>query len=119
MGLILFIYLAGITSSVSTFSLLVGLVTCVAFAALLACGLEMKNDSYLSWAKRMIAISLTSFVLTILTPSKDTMYLMAGAYGATEIAKHESVSEIPAMLTKTMKLINQELDSKLAQVTKE
>jgi hypothetical protein len=53
--------------------------------------------------------------LAVFTPTKSTMYLMAGAYVGQEVATSEATNKF---LDKTMRIIDKELD-KLLEVTED
>ena len=118
MELSLFIYIASVLDSIAC-AIIVLLVT---GAGLLTLGNMIVLSEY-DYASKdatrvrqksmvMLKIGVGLLAFGTLLPSKDTMYLMAGAYAGQQVAEMEQVPEI---LTKTLAVINKELDTALAE----
>ena len=123
MELVWYVYLIDVLTSIGTVA------SVTMFVSMMVIGLTsfvyaMTNDGLLEEETKTSFASVikiggiavvTAAIVGIATPSKDTMYLMAGAYAGTEVAKHESMQQVPEILTKTMKIINKELDKRLEE----
>lgn len=114
------LYLITILDSTDNISVVIAMLSLVAFCILLVAlteyhGEETKN-AIRKWIKRVVVICGISIVLVIFIPSKKDMYIMFGLGSAIDyIQDSDKAKELPE---KTITLINQTLD-KLIEENKE
>ena len=109
MELALFVYLAEVVGSVS---ILFGIISFIGALAVFTCiivfSAECKMKNFKSW---WITPVICCAVVSALIPSKETMYMMAGAYAAQTVATSSVAS-------KTLELIESKIDSELNNLKK-
>ena len=120
MGLVLFFYVADIVVSINDVMLFILLMLFV-FAIISSINValednrcakeELKPANKVAWG-RVVKCGLPLAIATALLPSKNTMYLMAGAYGVTEVAKNERVQ---SLASNSLTYIERELAKALAE----
>lgn len=123
MELVLWIYMIDFLASLQALTVVVimlGLLVIIAGSVIYTVNIGEGNvDLIPPIVMRSMRAALLSTILavivTVVIPSKDSMYLMAGAYAGTTIMNSEAMNEVPEILTKTLSIINRELDKKVGE----
>jgi len=117
MELALFVYLASLTDNLVGAAVLCGcLLVCVLGIRYIHWACENRGrEEYKPDTRSNIRLVIACVLLAVFTPTKSTMYLMAGAYVGQEVATSEATNKF---LDKTMRIIDKELD-KLLEVTED
>lgn len=110
---ILMIYLAGVSSTVQFLSLFATAGTALGLAILILSWIDEDPDEETviklkKWIKRLFLGLTASVFLLVFVPSEKTLYMLAGADVAGQVADKAS-----PVLNKTLELIEQKLDEEL------
>lgn len=109
MELAFFFYAAGIVDKLSSISGLVAIVLAffIAFICFVFTVEDMFENINKGYLKTGIIITFLLGTLSILTPSKETMYTMAAAYGVQSAAENPNVQRVAG---KSLQILESKLD---------
>lgn len=101
MTLELYIYLAEVAGNLQAFACVVTLI--VGIALLIAVPMSLSvGEGVKPWVKHGIYVMIVSALLSVLTPSTQTMYMIAGTTAAKEAAQSEIATKVQALITKKL-----------------
>lgn len=118
MELALFVYLAGVVSSIGTVlftASIVGLIALILFWIITLIGVAESCWTFSKFANYLRNATIGVFSLGIITaiiPSEKTMYMMLAGYTAQTVVQSDTAAKV-------LKVINQKLDGYLEEATKD
>ena len=120
MSIVLLVYLASVVHSLTVvfalyaiFSII--LIGIVKFAKIIHADETRKPENPFKHIKKWVASVVVAILLAVLIPSERTMYIMAGASIAQDIANSPKTA---ATLDKVYKIVDSKLDEQLEVVSK-
>ena len=121
MSIVLLVYLASVVDSIKSLGVLAMFLTPVVFlgyAWIIAfdnIGKKQEEKSKVKYVKTMIVTFFIGMFLSVFTPTEKTMYIMAGASIAQDIANSPKTA---ATMDKVYKIIDSKLEEQLEAVSK-
>lgn len=114
MSAMLFVWFAGVSSSIKAFLVMMGFVIgmCVIFIPLFTGMIEDDETAYSLWAKLgkwFAPVMFVMFAVAACMPSEKTTYMMAGAYVGQKVLVESDASQ------KVYSIINKKLDAYLTE----